>query len=416
MKPASAQRSGSALSDVGGGIVLGLWPAELKPQAAFLYQDGRGAAMAARARSLGWEVWAVPQLAFFTSSPSKRLYMHPEIDPSEYARRCEKQDAHWIGQHQSGEVRDSVWPWLKSRGYVADDDDGVLDEFLHILGRRAAHLRPALRLHRRWGRRGGSRPPTRFPSLGRAEIDEVLAAAGDARLPSGTSRSGAARASRSSRRSPRRRAAWRLRPVSHDARSSVEIGNLVPTLCRTADHDQVGPLKISVGVDSCRSAHVAGERRIATRACGSCANRGGPELVRSRSEASPAILVEAIPHLVHHRGHVIRGAALAAAALRFRRHGERSLLDRRLQDARLQDRRPRHQRQERGAHTWKTMNPRSRVTVCADVSTSIQVKHAASTRTRMLRTVDPIKSPRNPLFWTGAAGRRIQLFSCRVPT
>src|SRR5688572_1783827 len=61
----SAQRL--ALSDVGGGIVVALWPAELKPQAQYLYSDGRGRAMVEAARERSWDVWAVPHLAFFTS-------------------------------------------------------------------------------------------------------------------------------------------------------------------------------------------------------------------------------------------------------------------------------------------------------------------------------------------------------------
>lgn len=177
----SAQRL--ALSDVGGGVIVALWPAELKPQAEFLYRGRRGAAMVDTARGLSWEVRAVPQLAFFTSPPSRRLYMHPDVDPAEYARRWEKQDAHWIGQHQPSDVRRSVWPWLESRGYVAEGDDRVLEEFLEILGRRAAHLRPALRFHRRWSREEMAEHGSRFPSLARDEIDRVLAAGGDGRLP-----------------------------------------------------------------------------------------------------------------------------------------------------------------------------------------------------------------------------------------
>jgi hypothetical protein len=44
----------------------------------------------------------------------------------------------------------ALWPWLKDRGYATTADDAVLEEFLAILGRRAAHLRPGLRLLRRW--------------------------------------------------------------------------------------------------------------------------------------------------------------------------------------------------------------------------------------------------------------------------
>lgn len=74
-----------ALADVGGGIEVAFWPAELKSQAEYLYRDGRGTAMVAAARSRGWDVRASPHLGFFNSRPSQRLYMAPEIDAEVYA-------------------------------------------------------------------------------------------------------------------------------------------------------------------------------------------------------------------------------------------------------------------------------------------------------------------------------------------
>jgi hypothetical protein len=47
-------------------------------------------------------------------------------------------------------VRRTLWLWLKERGYASESDDGVLERFLVIVGCRDVHLRPALRLHRRW--------------------------------------------------------------------------------------------------------------------------------------------------------------------------------------------------------------------------------------------------------------------------
>jgi hypothetical protein len=48
------------------------------------------------------------------------------------------------------ELRGSLWPWLKRREYADEADDPLLERFISILGRRRAHLRPGLRLHRRW--------------------------------------------------------------------------------------------------------------------------------------------------------------------------------------------------------------------------------------------------------------------------
>ena len=113
----SAQRL--AFGDVGGGIVVGLWPAELKRQADYLYTDGRGGAMVAAATQRGWEVRPSPHLAFFNSAPAQRLYMDPELDAEVYAERWEGADGRLIGQHSGEEVRHHLWPWLKQRGYAS---------------------------------------------------------------------------------------------------------------------------------------------------------------------------------------------------------------------------------------------------------------------------------------------------------
>jgi hypothetical protein len=81
-----------ALSGLGSGFIIGFWPAELKGQARFLYECGRAQAMLDAAGARGWETYASPQLAFFTSPPTQRLYMHPQLTPHEYADRWERKD------------------------------------------------------------------------------------------------------------------------------------------------------------------------------------------------------------------------------------------------------------------------------------------------------------------------------------
>jgi hypothetical protein len=44
-----------AIADLGGGVVAAVWPGELKPQAHYLYSDGRAAALIAAAREGGWD-------------------------------------------------------------------------------------------------------------------------------------------------------------------------------------------------------------------------------------------------------------------------------------------------------------------------------------------------------------------------
>lgn len=166
------------LSDAGGSVVAAFWPAELKSQAEFLFSQGRGVAMVRAALARGWHVWAVPQLAFFNSRADQRLYMAPGIDPAEYARRWEGGDGRWIGQHARADLKRIVWPWLKERGYSSDRDDPELDRFLAILGRRPAHLRPALRFHRHWNRSAiGGVPDEEVARIVRGDVNAVLDAA-----------------------------------------------------------------------------------------------------------------------------------------------------------------------------------------------------------------------------------------------
>jgi len=173
-----------ALGETDGVIVVALWPAELKPQADYLYREGRGKAMVFAARELGWDVRPSPHIGFFTSSPSQRLYMAPELDAADYAARWEGPDGLRIGQYSSAEVRQDLWPWLKARGYASGEDEDVLDQFLTILGRRPAHLRPATRFRR-------FRTEAETARLGhdklarsvRREVTAIWEAAGEPRLP-----------------------------------------------------------------------------------------------------------------------------------------------------------------------------------------------------------------------------------------
>jgi hypothetical protein len=173
-----------AIGDRGGTTVAALWPGELKPQAQYLYSSGRSAALIAAARALDWSVDPSPHLGFRNSPAALRLYMAPDVAAETYARRWEGPDGWRIGQHTSEELRRVLWPWLKEREYVTDHDDDVLERFLQILGRRPAHLRPGLRLKRRWDRDaqralGGRRE---LALAIRSDVNEILGAAGEPRL------------------------------------------------------------------------------------------------------------------------------------------------------------------------------------------------------------------------------------------
>ena len=124
----SAQRL--AIGDVGGNVVVALWPAELKEQAKYLYGRRLGRPMIAAARERGWTAEPSPHLAFRNASPTLRLYMAPHLDAAEYARRWEEGDLERVGAHAREDVRGELWPWLKSHGYATDVDDSVLEEWL----------------------------------------------------------------------------------------------------------------------------------------------------------------------------------------------------------------------------------------------------------------------------------------------
>lgn len=157
--------------EVGGAVWLALCPAELKEHAVYLYGNGLARPMISTALSEGWTAAAAPHLAFRNSGAAVRLYMAPEIDPLEYARRWEDGDLSWVGAYRQTDVSRTLWPWLKRRGYANDDDDAVLEEWLASrLGRRAAFLRAGLRLKRR------CEPGESAVAL-RAEINAIFAAA-----------------------------------------------------------------------------------------------------------------------------------------------------------------------------------------------------------------------------------------------
>ena len=171
----STQRIGAG--DVGGNLWIALWPAELKEQAKYLYGKRLARPMIDAARRQGWTATANPHLAFRNSQPSLRLYMAPAIDAYEYAGRWEDSDLEWVGAHSRADVRRTLWPWLKSRGYVENADDQVLEEWLSsCLGRRPAFMRPGIYFKRKFN-------STTKAELIRHEVNAILAAAHEPALP-----------------------------------------------------------------------------------------------------------------------------------------------------------------------------------------------------------------------------------------
>lgn len=140
------------ISDLAGGVVVATWPAELAPQARYLYGRGLGSPLVAAAIERGWTVEPSPHIAYHTAPPSRRLYMRPSIEPMEYVARWEAGDGlRRVGNHTRDDVVRELWPWLKQEGFADDGDDVELREFLdRFLLRRPAHMRPGLRFRRVW--------------------------------------------------------------------------------------------------------------------------------------------------------------------------------------------------------------------------------------------------------------------------
>lgn len=167
-------------------MAVATWPAELAPQARYLYGDGLGSALVAAAIERGWTVEPRPHLAYHTAPPGRRLYMRPSITPLDYAGCWEGEDAlRRVGNHPWGDVEHELWPWLKQRGFADDGDDTELRRFLdEFLRRRPAHMRPGLGFRRVWTFPEATELGSPLAETIRSEFDAVFAIAHEPTLSS----------------------------------------------------------------------------------------------------------------------------------------------------------------------------------------------------------------------------------------
>ena len=136
------------------GLVLGTWPAELMKQAEATYRTGRGQRVLdfAAGTPAGWRVRPHVHLAYHSASILQRVYLHCDLDLDEYVHRWLGEDFEYVRGYHCDHVRPVLWPWLRERGYASDPDESQLPGFLDRLGKRDAHLRPAIRIKRTWSR------------------------------------------------------------------------------------------------------------------------------------------------------------------------------------------------------------------------------------------------------------------------
>jgi hypothetical protein len=169
------------LSEFAGGVSVVTWPAELAPQARYLYGDGPGSALVAGARKRGWTVEPRPHIAH-PKAPGSRLYMCPpqSITALDYVACWEDRDGlrRVGGKYAREDVEVELWPWLKQMGFADDRDDTVLRRFLdECLGRWSANMRPGLGFRYDWTRAETVRLGSKLADTIRSKFDAVFAVA-----------------------------------------------------------------------------------------------------------------------------------------------------------------------------------------------------------------------------------------------
>lgn len=174
------------LAETNGGVTVGLWPAELKPHALYLYSDSRADRFVGVADEGGWLVQPNPHIAFWLAPVHQRLYLDPSLELRPYVELWEGPGHSWIGGHLRDDLDGSLWPWLKDRGLASDADDGSFEQFLRILASRPqAHLRAGLYAKRIWSQEEVAMRSTSLASEIRTEVNRLLMAIGEPRLPAG---------------------------------------------------------------------------------------------------------------------------------------------------------------------------------------------------------------------------------------
>jgi hypothetical protein len=134
------------------GLVLCIWPAELKPQAEALYRTRRAQRLIdlVTGNPEAWRARPNVHLAFRNASVAQRLYLHCHLETAAYIRRWSGTDFAQIRAHHYNDITEDLWPWLRNRQYVGPEDDQQLDAFLKHLGHRDVHLRPGIEVRRTW--------------------------------------------------------------------------------------------------------------------------------------------------------------------------------------------------------------------------------------------------------------------------
>ena len=146
---ASLQRAalGSSEHDT---LTLAVWPGELKAQAQAFYAGDRAARLLELVADSPWTAEPRPHLGFYGASPPQRLYLTPRLALDAYVEAWSSGDLDRVHYYPRARVRGELLPWLVERGHASPGDLDGLPRFEYLLGRRDAHLRPAVRARREW--------------------------------------------------------------------------------------------------------------------------------------------------------------------------------------------------------------------------------------------------------------------------
>jgi hypothetical protein len=144
----SLQRAGLELW--GERLALAVWPGELKSQAHAFYGTRRARALLDLVATAGWRAEPRPHLGFYGASPPQRLYLTPRLALADYVAAWSGPDLERVHAYDRPEVGRDLLPWLVARGHASPADRDGLARFERLLGRRTAHLRPAVRAWWEW--------------------------------------------------------------------------------------------------------------------------------------------------------------------------------------------------------------------------------------------------------------------------
>lgn len=181
---ATAQRLTLARDD-DGGVLLRIWPAELKEQAlAFYGEPARTEGVLALCASSSWRAEPRGHLAYWLAAPGERWYFDGGRLALPAYLEAWREDLGRIGGHPRHSVREGLWPWLCERGYAGGAYDNALMEDFLSHAPPDVHLRPAVRLTHRWEQDEAAELTAAggFRASVRREADRVLLALGESPL------------------------------------------------------------------------------------------------------------------------------------------------------------------------------------------------------------------------------------------